>query len=303
MRRIAQFDLNLLEVFEAIYSEGGVSRAARHLNLSQPAVSHSLAKLRQAFGDELFVREGNRLVPTSMAREIVGPIREALRNFGFALTSAMQFDPLQSNRQFRIGMRLSGEMPNFSTLVSVMRKAAPNITLTSAHFARQELVELLADGVLDLALDIQHADRDGLNRKRLREDQYVVAARNGHPDIQGQLDLETYLRLDHVFASPRSSGLGQEDAALNKIGRERRIAVRCQNAMSAWQIVAGSDMLLTLSRRNAKAFQALEKNQLFELPIKTAPTELFMYWHEATAADPGALWLREQVEACLAEFE
>lgn len=303
MRRIAQFDLNLLEVFEAIYSEGGVSRAARHLNLSQPAVSHSLAKLRQAFGDDLFVREGNRLVPTRMAREIVGPIREALRNFGFALSNAMTFEPAQSNRQFRIGMRLSGEVPNFASLVSRMRKAAPNITLTSAHFARQELVELLADGALDLALDVFHRERDGLNRKLLREDGLVVAARRGHPEIKGELDLETYLRLDHVFASPRSSGLGQEDAALSKMGLERRIAVRCQNAMSAWQIVAGSDMILTLSRRNARAFQGLEDNQLVELPVKTPPTELYMYWHEATEADPGAQWLRTQIEDCLEAAE
>ncbi len=299
MRRIAQFDLNLLEVFEAIYSEGGVSRAARHLNLSQPAVSHSLAKLRQAFGDELFVREGNRLVPTSMARDIIGPIREALRNFGFALSNAMTFDPAQSNRQFRIGMRLSGEVPNFASLVSQMRADAPNITLTSAHFAREALVELLADGALDLALDVSHPARDGLNRKLLRADEYVVAARQGHPDIPGQLDLDTYLRLDHVFASPRSSGLGQEDAALSKIGLDRRIAVRCQNAMSAWQIVARSDMILTLSRRNARAFQGLENNQLVELPLTMAPTELYMYWHEATEADPGAQWLRTQIQKCL----
>lgn len=303
MRRIAQFDLNLLEVFEAIYSEGGVSRAARHLNLSQPAVSHSLAKLREAFSDDLFVREGNKLVPTSLAREVVGPIREALRNFEAALTNVMAFEPASSNRAFRIGMRLSGEVPNFARLVAALREAAPNIRLTSAHFARQDLNELLANGELDLAFDVAHPERNGLRRQLLSEDRFVIAARHGHPDIAGKIDLETYLRLDHVFASPRSSGRGHEDAALAALGRERRIAMRCQNAVSAWQVVSRSDMIFTLSRRYATALQELEENQLVDLPLETEPLKLFMYWHDASKSDPGLIWLREQIETILSPRE
>ena len=297
MRRIAQFDLNLLETFEAIYSEGGVSRAARHLNLSQPAVSHALARLRAAFNDELFIREGNTLVPTAMSREIIGPIREALRNFGFALSSAMSFDPESSDRLFRLGMRLSSEAPNFASLVSHMRGAAPSVRLTSAHFARQEMSDLLANGDLDLAVDVAHPEKAGLKRELLREDSFVVAARRGHPAIQGALDLETYLGLEHVFASPRSVGLGHEDAALTGLGHERKIAVRCQNAMSAWQIVSRSDMILTLSRRYAETFQDLEDNQLLQLPFELPAAQAFMYWHEASEADPGLGWLRDQIRS------
>lgn len=270
-----------------------MSRAARHLNLSQPAVSHSLARLRDAFGNPLFVREGNGLVPTRMAREIVGPIREALRNFGFALTSAMSFDPASSNRRFRIGMRLSGEVPSFASLVSRVRGEAPNASINSAHFAREELGELLANGDLDLAFDIRHPQRAGLKQHLLREDKLMVVARKGHPEVDGKISLETYLRLDHVFASPRSAGLGHEDAQLARLGHQRRIAVRCQNAMSAWQIVSQSDMLLTLPRRYAEALLPMQENQLVELPLSTAPTALYMYWHEAAEADPGLAWLRE----------
>tara|TARA_X000000950_G_scaffold243510_1_gene298655 strand:+ start:31343 stop:32254 length:912 start_codon:yes stop_codon:yes gene_type:complete len=295
LRRLAQFDLNLLETFEAIYSEGGVSRAARHLNLSQPAVSHGLARLREAFNDELFVREGNRLVPTAMAREIVGPIREALRNFGFAITSAMTFDPATANRLFRIGMRLSGEAPNFASLVTGIREIAPSVRLSSAHFPRQEMPQLLADGRLDLAIDVAHTERAGLNRELLRQDQFVVAARKGHPDIDGAISLETYLAQEHVFASPRSTGLGHEDAALAKLGKERAIAVRCQNAMSAWQIVSRTDMILTLSRRYADTFQGFEDLQVLPLPLEIPLAEAFMYWHEASESDPGLIWLREQI--------
>ena len=88
MRRLARFDLNLLQIFDAIHSKGGVSAAARHLNLSQPAISHALAKLRDAFDDPLFVRQGNKLVPTPAARAIAGPVREALRGLDAALDAA-----------------------------------------------------------------------------------------------------------------------------------------------------------------------------------------------------------------------
>ena len=228
-----------------------------------------------------------------MAREIVGPIREALRNFGFALTSAMTFDPALSNRQFRIGMRLSGEVPNFASLVARVRARAPNAMITSAHFAREELGELLANGDLDLAFDILHPHKKGLNQQLLREDRLVVVARRGHPDVDGKISLETYLRLDHVFASPRSSGLGYEDGELAREGLHRRIAVRCQNAMSAWNIVSQSDMLFTLPKRYAEGLLKLQDNQLVDLPLSIRPTTLYMYWHEASEADPGLIWLRD----------
>ena len=159
--------------------------------------------------------------------------------------------------------------------------------------------DLLANGELDLAIDVAHPEKAGLKRELLREDSFVVAARKGHPAIGETLDLETYLSLEHVFASPRSVGLGHEDAALSRIGRERKIAVRCQNAMSAWQIVSRSDMLLTLSRRYAETFQGLEGNQLFDLPLELPSAEAFMYWHDASEADPGLGWLREQIRAVI----
>ena len=116
MRHLARFDLNLLRIFDAIFAKGGVSAAARHLNLSQPAISHALARLRAQFDDPLFVRQGNRLVPTSAARAIAGPVREALRGLDVALDAATAFDPAQTTREFRIGVRLSGAL---GTLVAL----------------------------------------------------------------------------------------------------------------------------------------------------------------------------------------
>lgn len=292
MRRLARFDLNLLQVFDAIHAKGGVSAAARHLNLSQPAISHALAKLRDAFGDPLFVRQGNRLVPTSAARAIAGPVREALRGLDAALDAATAFAPAETTREFRIGVRLSGEMPRFSALALRVRSAAPHAMLASVTFRRRDLVVALANGDLDLALDVALPADDRLCRHYLGTEPQVVVARIGHPRVAGAIDLDTYLALDHVVATARPHGPGIEDMALDRMGLARCVAVRCQHAITAWQIVAASDMLFALPRSHAEVLAAMWPMQLIDLPLPVEQGGSYLYWHQAADADPGLRWLR-----------
>lgn len=292
MRHLARFDLNLLRIFDAIFTRGGVSAAARHLNLSQPAISHALARLRTQFDDPLFVRQGNRLVPTAAARAIAGPVREALRGFDVALDAATSFDPAQSAREFRIGVRLSGEMPRFASLVSRVRSEAPHVALASVTFRRRDLVTALANADLDLALDVALTADDRLCRHYLGTEPIVVAARKGHPHINGAIDLDTYLSLDHIIATSRPYGAGIEDMALERSGRARRIAVRCQHAITAWQIIAASDLLFSLPRSHADMLNAIWPMQILDLPLPVEQGGSYLYWHQAAQADPGLDWLR-----------
>ena len=295
MRRLARFDLNLLQIFDTIHAKGGVSAAARHLNLSQPAISHALAKLRVAFDDPLFVRQGNRLVPTLAARAIAGPVREALRGLDAALDSATAFDPAETSREFRIGVRLSGEMPRFSVLVARVRSEAPHVALASVTFRRRDLVMALANGDLDLALDVGLPADDRLGRHFLGTEPIVVVARRGHPRIDGMIDLETYLALDHVVATARPHGPGIEDMALERMGFARRVAVRCQHAVTAWQIAASSDLIFALPRSHADVLQAIQPMQLVDLPLPVEPGGSYLYWHQAAGSDPGLNWLRGMI--------
>jgi len=292
LRHLARFDLNLLRIFDAIFAKGGVSAAGRHLNLSQPAISHALAKLRDIFSDPLFVRQGNRLVPTSAARAIAGPVREALRGLDVALDAATAFDPAEATREFRIGVRLSGEMPRFSSLVSRVRAEAPHVALASVTFRRRDLVSMLANGDLDLALDVALPADDRLCRHYLGTEPLVVVARKGHPRVDGAIDLDTYLALDHIIATARPYGPGIEDMALDQMGMTRRVAVRCQHAITAWQIVATSDMLFALPRSHAAVLDAMWPMQLIDLPLPVEPGGSYLYWHQAAQADPGLGWLR-----------
>ncbi len=292
MRHLARFDLNLLRVFDAIFAKGGVSAAARHLNLSQPAISHALARLRTQFDDPLFVRQGNRLLPTPAARAIAAPVREALRALDAALDAATAFDPAETTREFRIGVRLSGEMPRFSALVSRARSEAPHVALASVTFRRRDLVATLANGDLDLALDVALPADDRLCRQHLGTEPLVVAARQGHTRVDGAIDLDTYLALDHVVATVRPYGPGIEDIALERLGLTRRVTARCQHAVTAWQIIASSDLLFSLPQSHAEILHATWPMQLLDLPLQIERSGNYLYWHQAAQADPGLAWLR-----------
>lgn len=288
-------NLNLLAVLEAVYVRSSVTQAARQLNLSQSAISHALGRLRREFDDPLFVREGNTMVPTALTRSIVDPVQRAFRDIEVAIATASRFDPAATTRLFRIGLRPTTEVQLFPVVVLSAVKQAPHVRIVSMDFRRTELATSLATGVLDVAIDVPSHRTAGLHAMPLRTDDLVVAARHGHPDIRGSLDLETYLALDHVMASPRPAALGSEDEALATIGRERRIPIRCQHIAAAWRIVEQSDVILTVARSYAGAAERANMLQLLPLPFPVTRRPLQLVWHEAFERDPGHAWLRKVI--------
>ncbi|MEH3037534.1 MAG: LysR family transcriptional regulator [Sphingomonas adhaesiva] len=295
MKLKSRIDLNLLAVFDAIFTRASVTQAARHLHLTQSAISHALNRLRREFDDPLFVRSGNALVPTALARALAQPVQQALRGIDVALASALQFDPATSTRLFRIGLRPTAEAHLFATLVRRIARAAPHVRLASLNFRRSELARTLAAGGLDVALDIPGEHSATLRTDTLAAEELIVIARRDHPRVRGAIDLPAYLALDHVIASPRPSGGGTEDEALAALGEERRIRIRCQHIGTAWRIVAGTDMLLTLSRSHAAGAGDPAAIQILPLPFHVAPRPRQLLWHEAVERDPGVSWLRAMI--------
>ena len=294
-----RFDLNLLTAFEAIYTRGSVSQAARHLNLSQPTISHALSRLRGAFSDPLFVRDGNAMVPTAVARALVGPVREALRTIEVSLAGSQAFDPASSKRAFRIGMRPSGEFPAFTQMVAVVRRQAPGVTLTSRYLARSGVHRMLATGEIDVALDLARPTSGGIESLAVSADPLAVIGRPGHPADGQTLTLDEYLAAGHVYFSPRAGGLGLEDAALTVLGHSRRIVVRCQNAVAAGWIVADTDLLCTLPLSYAEMLASTVPLAIFPLPFTLSQAEMRLYWHTSSNGDPAVVWLREAITIAL----
>jgi DNA-binding transcriptional LysR family regulator len=295
MANIGRLDLNLFVVFDAIYAEGSITRASEILNLTQPAVSRALARLRDVVKDPLFVRERHEMKPTPLARELIGPIRGALHGIRNAMHDLDRFEPQTSRKRFKIGLRHTIESATFPALIQRMMAQAPSIEISSIQHDRDGLQTALTSGELDVAIDVQLARSSNISFKRLFGGGLAVIARRGHPRAAGAIDLETYLDCDHILATSGAALTGLEDRALEKLGHQRRVRVRCQHYWTASQLVAGSDMLLTMPQRFVRAFNQPLGNQILALPFAAPQAHLHVYWHAAMERDPANRWLREQI--------
>ncbi len=296
---ISKVDLNLFVVFDAIYTEGSVSAAARKLNLSQPALSHSLARLRTLVGDPLFERQGQRMVSTFVARNLIEPVRASLRGLELTLNQMGGFDPATSTRRFALAMRDVLESATLPALMRLLGNNAPNIDIAASRVPRRELVAELSLGNIDAAIDVLLPLPPDIKHARLAQENTVVVARRGHPAIgqDGALSLEAYLASSHVLVSSRRQGPGLEDFELSRLGHVRRVRLRCQHYVSAARVVSETDLLLTMPDRYAHIVNEQFGNQIVALPSGfTVPSwELYLYWHVGVDRDPANAWLREQI--------
>lgn len=288
-------DLNLFVVFDAIYHEGNITKAASVLNLSQPAVSHALNKLRAQFDDPLFIRQGNQMRPTTVAKNVIADVREALHQLQVCLMQSKQFEPSTSRKTFTISMHGTLEASYLPPLIQSVSQDAPNVLLQShRRVRRSELENKLASGDIDLAIDVLIPVSKNILHTQVDQDDLVVIARRGHPAIQGALNLETYLSQKHILVSSRSSGPGLEDFELGRLGLERIIGLRCQHTLAACQIVLNSDMLLTLSKTAAQMYNTMIEVDIYPLPVKLPSVDMHLYWHINTDKDPSNKWLRNK---------
>ncbi|OWW22578.1 LysR family transcriptional regulator [Noviherbaspirillum denitrificans] len=292
---ISRVDLNLFTVFEAIYTEGSVTRASQKLNLTQPAISHALGRLRQMFDDPLFVRQGHAMVSTPLARSIIDPIRNSLRNLEVTLNGVHAFDPATAEKRFNIAVRDVLEATILPPLMLQVRESAPLAEVAASHVERRELQGELANGTLDVAIDVLLPLSSDIMHTRIYQDSTVVVARQGHPAIDGAIDIGTYLNQDHILASSRRRGPGLQDFELSRFGMERRIRLRCQHYFAACRVVSQTDMILTMPGRYARIANEQFGNQVLPFPLEIPPFDVFLYWHSNVDNDPANRWFREKV--------
>lgn len=297
---VSRFDLNLFVVFDAIYTEGSLTKAARVLSLTQPAVSHALGRLRDRLDDPLFVRQGARMVPTSRARAMITPVRQALGGFQRCLSDEGAFDLGEAERTFVLGLRDGLEGCVLPPLTAALIAEAPGLKLQSMTVARRQLATELASGRLDLATDVLLPLPESIEHRPVMSGPMVVLMREGNP-LSGRLDLPAYLAAQHVLVSSRREGPGMEDFGLSRLGYRRNIRLRCQHHMAALATVMATDLLLTMPELLARRL-APPGSRLEPMPADIPGLELHLYWHRDQSADPGHTWLRQRVMALLAEL-
>lgn len=297
----AAIDLNLFVVFDAIYAERSVTRAAERLHLSQPAVSHSLGRLRSMFDDPLFERQGRTMVPTPVAHQVIDAVREALALLDGTLVGANRFDPATATRHFTIGVRNHLEVVLLPELTTVLLEDAPGVSVSFVRAERRQLERELSSGVLDAAIDVLLPLDDAIRRERIRTAPMVVAARRDHPalvEAPRGLDLDGYLAHGHVQVSGRRIGMSVEDFELSRHGLQRDVRLRCQTFAAAWHVIRSAPLLLTLAEPYAATLVHPDDGVVIvECPVPVPPMEWHLYWHDSRTADPANQWLRNRVES------
>lgn len=291
---LGRIDLNLFRVFEVVYRERNLTRAAALLHLSQSAVSHALQRLREQLDDPLFVREGRGVAPTPRATQLAPGIQEALAGLLRSVTRDQDFDPAQDRRTFTLNMPEQMEPVVLPSIIDHLRRVAPQLQVRCSSLHWAELQRELSAGRIDLAIEIARPTDTELRQQLLLSDPLCVVA---GPAFSGPLSMARYMAAEHIAVTSRRRGICVEDLALARQGLARQVRQRCQHYLSAALLVTQSEWLLTMPRRYAELINAGLPNRLLELPVSLPPVSLNLYWSRQVEHQAGHAWLREQMLA------
>jgi len=297
-------DLNLLAAFDALASERNVTRAAVRVGVSQPAMSAALSRLRTLFNDPLFLRSAQGLVPTPKARELAGPVSQALQQIKAALLPKEQFEPATSAMTFTLGL---SEYPAFVLLPLLSRaleQLGPGLSLSvHAIGSRDSAVDLLDAGTIDAAIGVPptQAENRILTRSVMR-DEFITIVRRGHPAVKDGMDMQVFLALRHVLVSPEGDRHGLVDQALAYLGQRRTLGLALPQMFAAPSMVAQTDMVATVMGRVARHSPHWRKLESFTPPVTLPVIGYDLMWHRRNDAHPAQQWLRDQVAALAASL-
>lgn len=292
----SRLDLNLLRVLLALQEERHVTRAAARLGLTQSAVSNALRRLRATFQDELFLRTPQGMEPTALACELAAPIAAALDAVQAALVQNRPFAPDTATEHFTIGASDYAEFVLAPRLVSALQREAPGVSVVFRHVDRDVAAALLDEDRVHLAIGTLSEPPVRMTRTMLMRDGYAVMMRRDHPAARA-LDLETYLAWPHLLVSPVASATGAVDRALAALGRRRRLAVIVSHYLVVAPMLAGSDLICTLTQRLAHPLAAGFGLAVRPLPagLTLAPQPTSLMFHNRHAQRPAHRWLRRLV--------
>jgi DNA-binding transcriptional LysR family regulator len=285
---IRSFDLNLLRALHALLENCNVSAAARQLNLSQPATSAALSRLRQALGDVLLVRDGNRMSLSPRAERLLPRVRLVMTEIELALRDDL-FDPTTSERTFRIAATDDAIEIIVTTLVERLRVAAPRILMDIVGVA-EDVASDLAASKIDVAIAAGWYLRYARNREPLLRDRYV-----GISGGRKRFDLANYAGAEHVLVAPHGRNPGVVDIALRKIGMTRKVAITVPDFGSAARLVATGSMIATMPSRIAVHYSKHYRLNVFELPVQLPELDIAVASHPRAMSDPAIIWLMDNI--------
>ena len=297
-------DLNLLRVLAAIYRTGSVTAAGQQLALSQPATSNALARLREFFGDELFVRSPRGLHPTRTAQRIAPAVIAHLQALEATVLSAEGFDPAESSVHWRLSLSDLGEILFLPPLAQALRSEAPNCQLSNVAVAAGQVAEALEARDIDIAVGILQAGHGGVTGETLFEERFVgITARDWKPPSGAagkSLDAKQLAGAALAVATPLATVHGSVEARLKQLKLAGRAVLHARHFGALPELVARTDLLAIVPRMFAESLAPRYEVRIWELPDVAPTYAVRMLWHASASGDAAHAWLRALIKRLFA---
>ncbi|CRL47267.1 MULTISPECIES: LysR substrate-binding domain-containing protein [Pseudomonas] len=295
LRRV---DMNLLVIFETLMFEKNLTRAGEKLFLGQPAVSASLAKLRDLFDDPLLVRNGRTLEPTLRALAILKELQPAMDTISGAVSRAKDFDPSTSRDVFRIGLSDDAEFGLFPPLLKQIREEAQNVVVVVRRVNFLLMSSMLASGEISVGISYTTELPANAKRKKLRDLSVKILRGDDRP---GVLTLDEFCERPHALVSFSGDLTGAIDNDLARIGRSRRVVLAVPQFAGLRSLLAGTDLLASVPDYAACALiEGSSQLRADDPPFDIVLSELSMVWNGVNDNDPAERWLRSKIAQYMA---
>ena len=299
-------DLNLLRVFDEVMAEKSLTKAARNLSITQPAVSNALRRLRETLGDDLVRREGHGIAPTPFALMLWPNVRQALDQLQSALVP-QQFIPAEARNAFVLAMADATAAELMGGLGQALEHHAPKVSIRVLPLTTRDPRNMLNEGTADLALGYfpavladltakaQSGEAVAFEHHRLYDGEYVCVMRRGHPLAQKNITLDEFCNARHLLVSFSGRPYGFIDEALTSIGRHRRVVMTVNQFFTAGRVVVNSDLLTVLPKHFVPTTGIAGELFMCELPFKVPTLHVDALWHRRKHAQSDHVWLRENL--------
>lgn len=284
-------------ILEALVREKNVGRVALQLNLSQPAVSNALAKMRKILGDPLLIRTQQGMIPTARALEISIVVKSSLDALSVVIKNSKSFDPKTSNRTFKLAMTDYMEWSVLPKLCELLPKAAPFIKLDVVPLKDEVPISDLEEGKIDLALGHFNQPAARCYIQALYDEDFVCVLKKGNNlSSKKKISIDAYSKCKHVIVSPWGGFVGVADRILNERGYQRNVIVSTSHFLMGPIIASATDYCAILPRKLAEHYATQYKLDVFELPFEIPTFKFQQLWHARTLEDSGQKWLRNLIK-------
>ena len=309
---ISRVDLNLLVYLDVLLRECNVTRAAEELGISQPAMSNSLRRLRDLFGDPILVRTSDGMTPTDRALELQPMVRKVLSAAEQAILPKTEFNPMESSRIFRIMASDYTESTLLPVLLRELRRQAPNIRLdimTPSDVSFHDVER----GKVDMVINRFDSLPQSFHQVHLWDDSFSCVMSYNNP-VKDNWNLQSYLSSKHIWVSKTGMGvgvgmtpddvqrLGWVDEALSKQGVKRDISLFTRHYQVALLLAEQDDLIVTIPSMSAKSIAGSDRVVILEPPFEIERMRLKMVWSPLLQHDPGHKWLRQLIKSVSVEL-